>query len=328
MALRPRAPIVARYGAGLFARLDALLGSARSAINPQFPAPAYVAERRFASPLTQMSDIEGVILALARELARLLARHHEGARRLCLSLFRLDGRVRDVFVGSSRVLADAAAIASLFREKLHVESEEWLETDEGFETLRLAALVIEPLEARQDRLSSLAGEARAAEEDLAALIDRLGARLGVRRVTRLMAQDTHIPEFAVTPLPAAFALAKRVEAGWGVAARQGTQDAAAKQGVPVRPLRLFARPEPIEAMASVPDGPPLRFRWRRMLHEVAAIEGPERIAPEWWKADAAALTRDYFRAEDTEGRRFWLYREGLYSRETVRPRWFMHGLFA
>ena len=97
-------------------------------------------------------------------------------------------------------------------------------------------------------------------------------------------------------------------------------------GAPARPLRLFARPEPIEALAEVPDGPPLRFRWRRVLHNVAAIEGPERIAAPWWRREAMP-TRDYFRAEDTEGRRFWLYREGLWGRETAQAKWFVHGLF-
>ena len=77
----------------------------------------------------------------------------------------------------------------------------------------------------------------------------------------------------------------------------------------------------------VPDGPPLRFRWRRALHEVVAFEGPERIAPQWWKQETQALTRDYFRVEDRAGRRFWLYREGLYERETRHPRWFLQGLF-
>ncbi|HWU25227.1 MAG TPA: hypothetical protein VN154_02380, partial [Rhizomicrobium sp.] len=95
---------------------------------------------------------------------------------------------------------------------------------------------------------------------------------------------------------------------------------------PRRPLRLFARPEPIEAVAEIPDGPPLRFRWRRALHEVAFAEGPERIAMEWWRHEA--LTRDYFRVENGCGRRFWLYRAGLYGRETERPQWFVHGVFA
>jgi protein ImuB len=39
------------------------------------------------------------------------------------------------------------------------------------------------------------------------------------------------------------------------------------------------------------------------------------------------FTRDYFIAEDQEGRRFWLFREGLY-RQGMNPRWFLHGFFA
>jgi len=58
-----------------------------------------------------------------------------------------------------------------------------------------------------------------------------------------------------------------------------------------RPLRLLARPEPIdEVLALVPDGPPLRFRWRRALHEVVAAEGPERIAGAWWSEQGGTLT--------------------------------------
>jgi protein ImuB len=94
-----------------------------------------------------------------------------------------------------------------------------------------------------------------------------------------------------------------------------------------RPLRVFARPQPIEAIATVPDGPPIRFRWRRVLREVARAEGPERIASEWARAPDA-LTRDYYRVEDGEGRRYWLFREGLFGEESDAPRWFIQGLFA
>jgi protein ImuB len=66
-----------------------------------------------------------------------------------------------------------------------------------------------------------------------------------------------------------------------------------------------------------------------VLHEVARAEGPERIATEWWRdQDGHHLTRDYFRVESRQGARVWLYREGLYGRETAQPRWFLHGLFA
>ena len=333
VALRPRAPIAARFGAGLIARLDALLGAARSAISPQFAAPAYSVERRFVSAITQERDVADTILALAQELARLLTRHGEGARRLCLTLFRADGATRDVYVGASRPLADASAIARLFAEKFKAAGDATLEVDAGFETLRLAALEAEPLGARQAELASgaLQGGGGDHDEDLAALIDRLGARLGLRRVTRLVAQDTHIPEFAVSSVPASAARRGGSKPAAALAFAKpyaGAPDAGARDsGAPARPLRLFEKPEPIETIASVPDGPPLRFRWRRMLHDVAAIEGPERIAPEWWGCGGGALTRDYFRAQDTQGRGFWLYREGLYAHGSGLPGWFMHGLF-
>ena len=90
---------------------------------------------------------------------------------------------------------------------------------------------------------------------------------------------------------------------------------------------MLARPEPVEAVAEVPQGPPVHFRWRKALYRVARSEGPERIACEWWRNGEVALTRDYFRIEDTAGYRFWLFRHGLYERETDAPQWYLHGLF-
>ena len=77
--------------------------------------------------------------------------------------------------------------------------------------------------------------------------------------------------------------------------------------------------------SAFPDGPPVRFRWRRAQFDVARAEGPERIAAEWWQAHGP--TRDYYRVEDDAGHRFWLYREGLFGSETQRPKWFVHGVF-
>jgi protein ImuB len=100
---------------------------------------------------------------------------------------------------------------------------------------------------------------------------------------------------------------------------------APRDGVPRRPLTVFQRAQPIEAIATVPDGPPIRFRWRRVLREVVRAEGPERISGNWL---GGAPTRDYYRVEDKDGRRYWLYREGLYGESDEAPRWFVHGLFA
>jgi protein ImuB len=89
---------------------------------------------------------------------------------------------------------------------------------------------------------------------------------------------------------------------------------------------MLAAPEPIEVMAEIPEGPPRHFRWRKMLYQIARAEGPERIAPEWWR-DCRAHTRDYYRVEDTQGRRFWLFCDGLYTRDEALPRWFIQGMF-
>lgn len=327
IVLRPRAPIAARFGPGLLARLDALMGVAKSAISPRFEAPAYVSECRFAEGLAQGHAIEATILTLAKDLCGLLQQHGEGARQLGLTLFRVDGLVRHVDAGTSRPLRDPAAIARLFAERIEALGENGLETGYGFDVIRLAALVVERDSGAQAQLAVAAGELAVAspaeEAEMADLIDRLGARLGLRRITRLLPQGTHIPEFAAVPVAASAVSATAAARQWQAARLPATS------GAPSRPVKLLPRPEPIDTIAAVPDGPPLRFRWRRIMHEVAAIEGPERIAPEWWKnTGSESLTRDYFRAEDRGGQRFWLFREGLFNAETARPRWYMHGLFA
>ncbi len=361
---RPRAPLTARFGKPLFARLDGLLGRVKTPISPCFEAPAYLVERRFAEPIGTRDAVEATLFSLAQDLEKLLTQHGEGARHLELSLFRVDGEVKHIGVGTSRPLRVPQTIARLFHEKLEAAEtdDDPLDAGYGFDVVRLSACVVE----RQDQVQASWVEASCDGQDLADLIDRLGARFGLRRVTRLAFIDTHWPEFAVTAVPAAkmksFSPSKTGRR-WREAPDEGRgglapivrthpaphplpapKSAVADFGIndtelgqarvrcgereaPLRPIRLLQNPEPIETLASVPDGPPARFRWRRVLHEIAAIEGPERIAPEWWK-DMPALTRDYFRAEDTQGRRFWLFREGLYETETTRPRWFMHGLFA
>jgi protein ImuB len=150
--------------------------------------------------------------------------------------------------------------------------------------------------------------------DLAPLIDRLANRLGPQAVSHFELQESHLPERAV----------RHVRAGSTPGAARPPPYAAGWTNAAARPLRLLSRPEPIEVIAPVPDDPPILFRWRRVPHRIARADGPERIAPEWWRQRAPP--RDYYRIEDAEGRRFWVFREGLYQ---ARPlRWFLHGLFA
>jgi len=311
--MRPRAPIAARFGEEIFRRLDGLMGKLRTPITPRFEAPFYVVERNFAEPIGRREDVESVLATLAQDLCRLLERHGEGARRVEANLFRTDGLVRHIEIASSRPLRDSQAISLLLRERIKAAAERGdedpLDSGFGFDLMRLAALHVEELNPAQDSWTRVVVPL---QEKGAELIDRLGARLGAHRVQRLAPNPTHWPDHAARFVTAATAPA----IDWDT-----------EPQLP-RPIRVFERPEPVEAIAEVPDGPPLRFKWRRVMHEVVSIEGPERIAPEWWAQQAPQLTRDYFRVEDKEGRRFWMFREGLYGEEAPRPRWFLHGVFA
>ncbi len=305
----PRAPLAARFGSGLWLQLDRALGRQGEAIVPRVPAPAFAVERAFAEPLVRTQDVLTIAEDLAARLTARLAERGQGARSLTLLLFRLDGVVQDIVAGTSRPLRDAGFIRRLFADRLTTRDCDY-DAGFGYDLVRLCADEAESLEAVQDGLT----DGNAAEA-VARLTDRLTARLGEQQVLRLIEQDTHIPEAACVALPA-----RMVREFAGVPLPpQDTLLAA-------RPLRLFARPQPLddEAMAQVPDGPPIRFRWRRVLHDVIASEGPERIAMEWWRGSGAPA-RDYFRVATRDGGRFWLYREGLVGQQ---PRWFVHGLFA
>ena len=315
LAMRPRAPISARFGAEALARLDALNGLARESISPRFAPPDFSAERRFASPIAHVDAVMATLARLADDLVVMLERQMKGARALELSLYRVDGDVRRIRVGAGRPINEARAIARLFAERLAGGAEGEIDAGFGIDLMRLSCLLAEPLAPSQREWERAHEAARAA--DLADLLDRLSARLGASRVTRQTLVEAHIPEQAVVAAPAIRGAMR---------ARDEAPEPTPAPDSPSRPLRLFERPEPIETLAEVPDGPPLRFRWRRVLHEVAAIEGPERIAAPWWRR-ADAPSRDYFRAEDATGRRYWLYREGIYGRETQRAKWFLHGVF-
>jgi len=311
----PRAPLAARFGSDLLRQLDRALGREHEPLNPRLPVAPYLAEQRFAEPIAREEDVLTVVEKLAERLKLMLDRHGDGARRLELTLFRTDGALRRLAAGTSRPLRDAAEIRALFIERLAALNDE-LDPGFGFDMARLAVAVTEPC---PDEQIGLGHEDNPA--DLARLIDHLSARLGSQRIRRLIAQDSHIPELAAATAPAQ---SVRGDTGWEALRRYR-----AEHGLGPRPLRMLARPEPIQAIAQVPDGPPQRFWWRGAQHEVMAAEGPERIEAAWWSEDEPKNSaRDYFRVEDRAGLRFWLFRAGLYRNPDDEPHWFMHGAFA
>ena len=312
----PRSPLTARFGTVLLRQLDRALGNEHEPLNPRLPVAPYAAEQRFAEPIAREEDVLAILVRLAARLQFALERRGDGARRLELTLFRTDGEVRRIAAGTSRPLRDPARIRALFVERLAALADAF-DPGFGFDMARLSVLVAEAAPPEQ---IGIGGSEDTAEVDR--LVDRLSARLGARRVHRLIAQDSHIPEVAAAAVPAQMT---GTDPGWP-AFRQFR----AEEELAPRPLRLLTRPEPIEAVAEVPDGPPLRFRWRRALHEVIAAEGPERIEGAWW-SEHGGPARDYFRVEDKSGLRFWLFRAGLYrdlAQGAAAPTWFLHGTFA
>ena len=321
VACRARHEITARFGAGFTSLLEQALGQSDAPISPRTPLPDYIAEKRFAEPVTTEAVISATLSGLAGMLVAAMALQGKGARRLEARFFRTDGAVRTIMVDTGQPVTRAEVIDRLFRERLGALSDP-LDPGFGFDLIRLSASRTEIVVQQQRDLDANVHD----NDELAALIDRIAARIGGRRVVVHLPQDTHIPERAVMAAPAQHHLAAAALAVWP-AREQGEP--------PLRPLRLFERPEQIKVIAQVPDGPPARFVWRRATHAVVRAEGPERVAMEWWRAEGTMLTRDYFRVEDEAGLRFWLYRDGLYDREieqqegrAVQPNWYMHGLFA
>ena len=315
----PRAPLAARFGAELLRQLDRALGHEEEPLTPRLPVAPYIAEQRFAEPIAHEEDVLAVTEQLAARLEAMLERRGDGARKLELILFRTDGELRRMSAGTSRPLRDPAEIRALFVERLAALNDD-LDPGFGFDMARLSVVAAEACTDEQIGLND--GDTGPA---LSRLIDHLSARLGGARVRRLIAQDSHIPELAAVSLPAQI---KSEDDGWAAFRRYRNE-----QGIGPRPLRLLPKPEPIKAIAEVPDGPPQRFWWRNALHEVVAAEGPERIERVWW-TDKGGKARDYFRVEDKSGLRFWLFRAGLYRDLSQAdwdagrfPQWFMHGAF-
>ena len=322
VASRARHEITARFGAGFTTLLEQALGQGDAPISPRKPLPDYIVEKRFAEPVATDGVISATLSRLAQMLVVAMAQQGKGARRLEASFFRTDGAVRAIAVDTGQPVTRAEMIDRLFRERLDALSDP-LDPGFGFDLIRLSASRTEIVVQQQRDLDANVHD----NDELAALIDRIAARIGGQRVVVHLPQDTHIPERAVLAAPAQHHLAAAACAVW---------PARVEGEPPLRPLRLFEKPEPIKVpFATVPDGPPHHFTWRRATHAVVRVEGPERIAMEWWRPYGQALTRDYFRVEDEAGLRFWIYRDGLYGSELVTEEgkpapsnWFVHGLFA
>ena len=286
-------------------RLDQLLGRVPEPLLPVIARQIPMVQRRLLEPLRHRNLLDRVLEDLAADMIRALEARGEGARRLELALWRVDGEVLMRRIELAAATREAGHITRLFAARL-----DDVEAGFGIELLQLRASWSEPLALSQTDLDAAAEDHGTA---LAACIDRLTVRLGTKAVTRPVARASHIPERAqgwqppLAPVPF-------MQTGPALHAR---------------PLKLLDRPEPIAVLHASPDGVPQRLRWRGQVREIVRVEGPERIAPEWWRERSTTRLRDYYRIEDEAGRRYWIYRQGIAGdgRGGV-PDWFLQGFYA
>ena len=321
----PRAPLARRFGDQPLTRFDQALGTLAEPIEPRRPAPAFRTRLAFAEPIGRSEDIAAGTSRLLAALCRQFEQAGVGARKLEIALYRVDGSVDRTAIGTSRPNRDNPKLMKLFEEKLG-------ELDPGFgvELMILAAPEVEAWNGTQDALPEF-GSAR-----------------------RLARRGRH-----GRPRRPAGAAAGRGERGAAAAARQSPARARADDGR--RLGQSLPRPAPGHAWRrsrargrrdccsgpsrsmSRPSCPTIRrrcFHWRRHAHRIVRAEGPERLADEWWRprpdgsrppANIVPPFRDYYRVEDDDGGRFWLFRDGAYtSAANGRPtaRWFLHGFCA
>ena len=143
----------------------------------RFEARARLSEPAL-DPLPHLPD-------LAHRLCAALARSGRGARALRLTAHRVDGERRAAHAATARATRDPAHLLRLLdAEGIRIDP------GFGFDLLTLEAPRTEPLALGQEGLDGT----RSAEADLAALLDRLAARLGSRRVTWSAWRESHLPE--------------------------------------------------------------------------------------------------------------------------------------
>ncbi len=285
----PRGSLAARFGAEVAVRMDQALGRVPEPIIPVRDLEPVQAEWDFDEPVTDRRSLETVLRQLIERIAEDLDERQAGVQ-------RLECRINDLFftIGTSGPTAAVPHLWELLRLRLERMS---LPREVTHVALRAA------LTARRGaRQRLIVPDDQVDQQELRLLLDRLGNRLGESAVVRPQPVPDHLPE-----------LACRFAAVANEPAASETVHSAGQ----FRPVRLHPEPLPVEVISLIPEGPPLRFRWKGEDHTIVQHWGPERIGSGWWRG--RQVRRDYYRVETTTGRRFWLFR----AEET----WFLHGTF-
>ncbi|MEE4350141.1 MAG: DNA polymerase Y family protein [Pacificimonas sp.] len=308
LAAVPRNSLMRRFRKGEpstnpLIRLDHMFGRLSEPLEAQTEAVPLRAVQRFPEPLGDLAGLEQSLVGLIRDLAASLRRENRGVRTLRYTAYRVDGEALSVDINSGLATRDANHIVRLFSGKLDI-----LDPGFGVDAATLDAVHIDYLSGIQSDLANSV-EFRL---DIARLVDRLIQRFGRWGIAILRNAGSHMPE-------------RSHRLTFFTNDRPGTASH------PVRrdylPIRLFRRPERAKVVHAVFEGRPDRMCWRGRSGRIFRGEGPERIAPEWWRHKGRALLRDYFRAEKDTNHRIWLYSaQRSVSDHPCAFGWYVHGI--
>jgi len=294
------APVLRRrFGKDLLLRLDEVMGKANEVLIPLTPPVAYVERLPSLEPIRTAVGIEIAIEELLTQLCLRLQAEGKGVRKAVLKCYRVDGRTVQAGITTNRGSHSVSHLLKLF--KLQIDK---IEPALGIELFLLEALKVEDMETVQEQIWAV--NKGLADTALAELLDRVAGKVGAEAIKRYLPDEHYWPERAIK---VATSLAEEPTTNWPVQ---------------MRPIRLLAKPEPIEVMALVPDDPPKLFTYKSKRHAIIKADGPERIGREWWRDTGEH--RDYYAVEDSEGQRYWVFRSGHYDGGDAQ--WYLHGYFA
>ncbi len=287
---------------------------------------------------------------LAIQLGIRLEAEGVGAQSFHLLLYRVDHKVMNLTINAGRATRDPNHIAQLF---VHRSERLEGEYDAGFgiDMIRLAATSISEVQSTQ--LGAF--EVRDGAQDLDRLYDRMSSRLGPLALTRSKFVNTHIPERAVKLEPVIARTEDDPEALPDPELRRPLRLLPQPEQINVLaevpdgpPMRMVWRRIAYRVLkASGPER--IEAEWWRSAKNLEVLLPPRsrekrsdpRDDPKKQKPAAAkeehvskleafdplTTVRDYYVIEDDGGRRFWIFRVGLYGAAET-PRWFLHGFFS
>lgn len=296
----PRASLRRRFGKDLLQRLDMALGQDEEVIEPIRPVTPYEERLPSMEPIVTATGIEIALDQLLKSLCHRLQQEQKGLRVAILKCYRTDGKIELVEIATHRPSHNVRHLFKLFELKLST-----IEPALGIELFVLLAPKVEDYFPHQEKFWEASGGLE--DERLSELIDRLAGRAGMNAIHRYLPEEHYWPERSVKSV---LSLQEKLAVSWKVDR--------------LRPMQLLSIPERIEVTAPIPDYPPMLFRHNGKLHKILKADGPERIEQEWWLQQGQH--RDYYRVEDEEGLRYWLFRLGHYDDEVYQ--WFIHGFFA